>query len=96
MYGDRNDGQVEVVEHDRDVVVEASPRVEVEAEGPTADQRDRHYLCQPEGWKRGDRCHTKTQVPNLLAAVWGALVCGIFPIFNASSNWTVDFWQWKE
>lgn len=48
MYGDRNDGQVEVVEHDRDVVVEASPRVEVEAEGPTADQRDSRYLCQPE------------------------------------------------
>lgn len=37
MYGDRDDGQVEVVEHDGDVVVEASPRVEVEAEGPTAD-----------------------------------------------------------
>lgn len=51
MYGDRNDGQVEVVKHDRDVVVEASPRVEVEAEGTTADQRDSCYLCQPKKWK---------------------------------------------
>ena len=39
---------MEVVEHDGDVVVEASPRVEVEAEGSTADQRDSQYLCQPE------------------------------------------------
>lgn len=50
MYGDRNDGQVEVVEHDRDMVVETSPRVEVEAEGTTADQRNSHYLCQPKKW----------------------------------------------
>lgn len=55
MYGDRNDGQVEVVEHDGDMVVEAPPWVKVEAEGPTADQRDSRYLCQPEEWKR-DRC----------------------------------------
>lgn len=40
MYGDRNDRQVEVVEHDRDVVMEASPRMEVQAEGATADQWD--------------------------------------------------------
>lgn len=45
MYGDRNDGQVEVVKHDWDMVVEASSRVEVEAEGPAADQRDGRYLC---------------------------------------------------
>lgn len=51
MYRDRNDGQVEVVEHDRDVMVEALPWVEVEAEGPTADQRDSCYLCQPEEWR---------------------------------------------
>lgn len=55
MYGDGDDGQVEVVEHDGDVVVEASPRVEVEAEGPTADQRDGRYLCQPEGRKKRGR-----------------------------------------
>lgn len=41
MYGDRNNRQVEVVKHDRDMVVEASPGVEVEAEGPAADQRNR-------------------------------------------------------
>lgn len=40
MYGDRDDRQVEVVEHDRDMVVEASPGMEVETEGPAADQRD--------------------------------------------------------
>lgn len=50
MYGDRNDGQVEVVEHNRDVMVEALPRVEVEAQGSAADQRDSCYLCQPEEW----------------------------------------------
>lgn len=49
MYGHRDDGQVEVVKHHRDVVVEASPWVEVEAEGPAADQRDGRYLGQPEG-----------------------------------------------
>lgn len=48
MYGNRNDGQVEVVKHDGDMVVEASPRVKVEAEGPAADQWDGGYLCQPE------------------------------------------------
>lgn len=48
MYGDRNNRQVEVVKHDRDMVVEASPGVEVEAEGPAADQRNSCYLCQPE------------------------------------------------
>lgn len=47
MDGDGNNGQVEVVEHDGDVMVEASPRVEVEAEGSTADQRDGCDLCQP-------------------------------------------------
>jgi len=53
VYGDGDDGQVEVVEHDGDVVVEAGPRVEVEAEGPTADQRDGRYLRQPgEGRER--------------------------------------------
>ncbi len=63
MYGDRDDRQVEVVEHDRDVVVEASPRVEVEAEGPAADQRNSCYLCQPEERKKRDRCDA-TQVTN--------------------------------
>jgi len=53
MYGDRNDGQVEVVEHHRDVVVEASSRMKMEAEGPTADQGNCRYLCQPDGTKEG-------------------------------------------
>lgn len=57
MYGDRDDGQVEVVKHDGDVVVEPSPRVEVETEGATADQRDGHYLCQPKEWKERQRFH---------------------------------------
>lgn len=47
MHGDRNDRQVEVVKHDGDVMVKASPRMEVEPQGPTADQRDCHYFCQP-------------------------------------------------
>ncbi len=76
MYGDRNDGQVEVVEHDRDVVVEASPWVEVEAEGPTADQRYSHYLCQPEERKKRDGHYTKTQMTNAIH----------FPIFGAYSR----------
>lgn len=42
---------MEIVEHDRDVVVEASSRVEMEAEGPTADQGDSRYIGQPEGIK---------------------------------------------
>ena len=58
MYGDGDDRQVEVVEHDGDMVVETSPRVEVEAEGPTADHRHRRYLCQPEEGKRRDRHYT--------------------------------------
>lgn len=41
MDGHGDDRQVEVVEHDGDVVVEASAGVEVEAEGPAADQRNR-------------------------------------------------------
>ncbi|TNN66919.1 hypothetical protein EYF80_022836 [Liparis tanakae] len=60
VYGDGDDGQVEVVEHDGDVVVEAGPRVEVEAEGPTADQRDGRYLRQPE--EGGERNVTRTLV----------------------------------
>lgn len=56
MYGDRNDGQVEVVEHDRDVMVEACPRLEVEAEGPTADRRDSCYLCQPRDCEKKKIC----------------------------------------
>lgn len=56
MYRDRNDGQMKVVEHDRDMMVEASPRVEVKAESPTADQGDSCYLCQPEIWKNRARC----------------------------------------
>lgn len=67
MYRDRNDGQVEVVEHDGDVMVEASPRVEVEAEGSTADQRDSCYLCQPEEWKERERCYTNAQMTNTTA-----------------------------
>lgn len=47
MYGDGDDRKVEVVEHDWDVVVEASSRVEVEGEGSTADQWDGCNLCQP-------------------------------------------------
>lgn len=42
---------MEIVEHDRDVVVEASSRVEMEAEGPTTDQGDSRYISQPEGVK---------------------------------------------
>lgn len=60
MYGDGDDGQVEVVKHDWDVVVEPSARVEVEAEGATADQWDGHYLCQPTGWKERQRFHCLT------------------------------------
>ncbi len=76
MYGDRNDGQVEVVEHDRDVVVEASPRVEVKTEGPTADQRDGCYLCQSEECKKKDSCHTNTQKTNTVYAVF-VITCRI-------------------
>lgn len=47
MYGHGDDGQVEIVEHDGDVVVEAFVRVEVQAEGTSADQRDSQDLCQP-------------------------------------------------
>ena len=42
VYGDRDDGQVEVVEHDRYMVVETSPGVEVETQGSTADDWDCH------------------------------------------------------
>lgn len=55
MYRDRNDGQMKVVEHDRDMMVEASPRMEVKAESPTADQRYSCYLCQPEIWKKREQ-----------------------------------------
>lgn len=58
MYGDRDDGQVEVVEHDRDVVVEAPTRVEVEAEGSGADQRNGRDLRQPE--EKKIHCYQKT------------------------------------
>lgn len=48
MYGDGDDRQVKVVEHDGDVVVEAPPWVEVEAERTAADQWDSRNLRQPE------------------------------------------------
>lgn len=47
MDGDGNDGQVEVVEHDGNVMMQASLRVEVEIEGAAADQRDRDDVGQP-------------------------------------------------
>lgn len=59
MYGDGDDGQVEVVEHDGDVVVEAPPRVEVQAERSAADQRDSGDLRQPE--ERKLSCYQRTQ-----------------------------------
>lgn len=59
MYGDRDDGQVEVVEHDGDVVVEAPTRVEVQAERSAADERDGRYLREPEERKVG--CYQKTR-----------------------------------
>lgn len=51
MYGDGDDRQVKVVEHDGDVVVEAPPWVEVEAQRPAADQRYGRDLRQPEEQK---------------------------------------------
>lgn len=53
MYGDGDDRQVKVVEHDGDVVVEAPPWVEVEAERSAADQRDCRNLRQPKERKIG-------------------------------------------
>lgn len=44
---------MKVVEHDGNVVVEAPPWVEVEAERPAADQRDGCNLRQPEERKFG-------------------------------------------
>lgn len=48
MDGDRDDRQVEVVEHDWDVMVQASTRVEMEVEDASADQGHGCYLCKPE------------------------------------------------
>lgn len=39
MDGDGDDGQVEIVEHDRKVVVQAAVRVEMETQSPAADHR---------------------------------------------------------
>lgn len=50
---------MEVVEHDGDVVVEAPPRVEVQAERSAADQRDGGDLRQPE--ERKLSCYQRTQ-----------------------------------
>lgn len=62
MDGDRNDRQVEIVEHDWNVMVEAFSRVEVEAEGPSADQGNRGDVCQPvREEEHGFRC-TRTKI----------------------------------
>lgn len=47
MQGHRDGRQVEVVEHDRDVMVQASPGVEVNPQRATADQRDGPDVPQP-------------------------------------------------
>lgn len=59
MYGDRDDRQVEVVKHYWNVVMEACSRVEVEAEGPTADEGNSHNVSQSES---GKNKYQKTEI----------------------------------
>lgn len=47
MDSDGDDGQVEVVEHDGHVVVEAAAGLEVQAQRPAADQGYGRYIPQP-------------------------------------------------
>lgn len=47
MDGDGDDGQVEVVEHDGHVVVEAAAGLEVQAQQPAADQGHGTDVPQP-------------------------------------------------
>lgn len=48
MDGHWDHGQVEVVEHDRDLVVQTPPGMEVQAKCATADHRSPSHISQPE------------------------------------------------
>lgn len=47
MHRDRDHGQVEIVEHDRNVVVQPSAGVEVQTQRAAADHGDRWDIPQP-------------------------------------------------
>lgn len=81
--GHRDHRQVEVVKHDRDLVVQTPPGVKVQAKGTTADHRCSGHISQPGrqvseliwAWLVG---HTVTQVapPNSLIILLNPAICG--------------------
>lgn len=58
MHSDGDHGKVEIVEHDRDVVVQPSVGVEVQAQSAAADHGDGWHIPQP-ARKRGSQGSVK-------------------------------------